>query len=95
MTDCGPGGFQFDPKGYYAILGLGRFPLPDSTLSSDIHTYARFFVGSDPKGPSYEAALRLLDKPDFPWVPVVAGAVGGPLAFLMAASFLWPRRRAV
>jgi hypothetical protein len=94
ITDCGPAGFQFDPTNYYAILGLSRLPLPDSTLSNDIHIYARFFVGSDPKGPSYETALRLLDKPDFPWMPVVAASILGPLAFLVVSSFFWRRPKA-
>jgi hypothetical protein len=29
---------------------------------------------------------------DFPWIPAVAAAVLGPLLFLGASAFLWPRR---
>jgi hypothetical protein len=96
------GTFDFDPTGSYAVVGLtraddgsfraGRFrlfyigPQPPETYDSRPLSYvAPLLPGTLPNGGG-----RVMDA-DFPFLPALALAIVGPLAFLAGAALL--RRR--
>lgn len=93
-TDCGPVGFQSDPKGTYLVIGLTRAREDDDYFrirAGDLVPRLVFFQGKTPSGREYEEAIHLATPHQFPFLPAAIVATLGPLTFLAGAALLWRR----
>ena len=92
-TDCGPVGFQSDPKGKYVLVGLNEsIGSADPAVPSGAMTVREvFFEGAGLDGPGYDNAVHKVTSNGFPVLLAIGFALLWPLAFLVGAAFLWRR----
>ena len=83
------GGFDVDPTGQYAVIGLEK-------LSGYTHNPRTFYIGDNASSEEYEKTIRRVeDAADkFDWTPVALGTlIGLGLPLLAVAAYYSPRNK--
>lgn len=94
-TDCGPVGFQSDPKGTYLVVGLTRTQVDTQyppVSAGTLVVREVFFQGSGPSGRAYDRAIDRTTPDEFPYLEWTAPVAVGGLVLLGWVGFMRWRR---